>query len=159
MALLCHFCYSHISLNEHLSAISVLLQVRVTQSLIFKCFLYCLFFLVIVLSVLFRFTASDNPFWYFQTFAKPDLGNWRLHLLKELLYQFQTEYTCKMQITYSKMCIYILRVSVDHINITSRHFDGCIRAAVTSPYRREMFTVLTGNQQQNKCVCLLNQPC
>ena len=50
------------------------------------------------------------------------------------------------------MCIYILRVSVDHINITSRHFDGCIRAAVTSPYCREMFTVLTGNQQQNKCL-------
>ena len=40
--------------------------------------------LVIVLSVLFRFTASDNPFWYFQTFAKPDLGNWRLHLLKRI---------------------------------------------------------------------------
>ena len=133
MALLCHFCYSHMSLKEHLSAISVLLQVRVIL-------------LVIVLSVLFRFTASDNPFWYFQTFVKPDLGNWRLHLLNELLYQFQTEYTCKMQITYSKMCIYILRVSVDHINITSRYFDGCIRAAAKSPYRREMFTLLVSNQ-------------
>ena len=104
------------------------------------------FVVLSVFSVLFRFTASDNPFWYFQTFAKPDLGNWRLHLLKELLYQFQTEYTCKMQITYSKMCIYILRVSVDHINITSRHVDGCIRAAATSSYRREMFTVLVSNQ-------------
>ena len=32
----------------------------------------------------FSITASDNPFWYFQTFAKPDLGNWRLHLLKRI---------------------------------------------------------------------------
>ena len=146
MALLCHFCYSHMSLKEHLSAISVLLQVRVTQSLIFKCFLYCLFFWLLYCLYFFDLQLLITPFGIFETFVKPDLGNWRLHLLNELLYQFQTEYTCKMQITYSKMSIYILRVSVDHINITSRYFDGCIRAAAKSPYRREMFTLLVSNQ-------------
>ena len=50
----------------------------------FQVFPLLLVLLVIVLSVLFRFTASDNPFWYFQTFAKPDLGNWRLQLLKRI---------------------------------------------------------------------------
>jgi len=66
MALLCHFCYSHISLNEHLSAISVLLWVRVTQSLIFKCFLYCLFFWLLYCLYFFDLQLLITPFGIFK---------------------------------------------------------------------------------------------
>lgn len=66
MALLCHFCYSHISLKEHLSAIPVLLWVRVTQSLIFKCFLYCLFFWLLYYLCFFDLQLLITPFGIFK---------------------------------------------------------------------------------------------
>ena len=62
-----------LTLLQNLSSSPVLSGVRVTRSLVLcvcfvdRCFSFCTFVLAIWLSVLLRFTDSDQPLWYLQT--------------------------------------------------------------------------------------------